>query len=304
MAPKSPFKKTVQASTKHANTPSEPAGSSQEPAGHVNYAEVQAEELEVLRAVYMDDYQTVVTKGPWKTAAEKAFTLLLRASSDGAVFVKLGIKLTATYPKSLPLITVEDSQGCDSTMLRDVKATIDTKSAELVGEVMIHEIATSVLDMLEDAVQRRDDDHQKSEMLPSLEEERTRTEQEAARLAQEEQQRMEAEEAALREEEERGIEDLVQRERARQQQAKQRRDRSSDLLTNANDQSGNSRGTVDFQQRISLQSDGVDISFSAVDRLVNIRDGPLTRVYTVQPSKSELAATSKSALVLKKVCIY
>lgn len=297
MAPKSPWKKPAQGHSQHANptkqpvAPSEPAGGS-----HVDYAQVQAEEIEVLQAIYMDDYQEVATKGAWKTS-DKAFTLRLKASSDDNVYLVLAVRFTATYPKSLPLLSLEDNRQCNADILSKVDTVTREKPKELVGEVMIHEIAAAILDILEDAVQRRDKDHERSKMVPSLEEERARTEAVAAHLAQEEQARLRKLELAAKAEEERGLEDLVHREMRRLKEAKDRRERGSEVPDPGSKSVTYNRNAIDFQRRISLQ----ETDFSAVDTLVNIRNGPVTAVYTAQPVTTSVVATSQSTLVVKKV---
>ena len=81
----------------------------------INYAEVQAEEVEVLQAIFMEDYEEVETKSAWSKTTDLRFKLKLRAYSDAESFVVLTAQLTATYPKSAPLLEIS-SNACATTI--------------------------------------------------------------------------------------------------------------------------------------------------------------------------------------------
>lgn len=59
MAPKSPWNKKS-----HVNTDAQNAGVQAAPPA-INYAEVQEDEIEVLKAIYMEDFEEVEVKGAW-----------------------------------------------------------------------------------------------------------------------------------------------------------------------------------------------------------------------------------------------
>ncbi|KAH0217725.1 hypothetical protein KCU90_g26049, partial [Aureobasidium melanogenum] len=107
MAPKTPAKTSTKNRKHNEPTASKPSASNPPHGPHVNYAEVQAEEIDVLQAIYMEDYEEVKLKSAWSKSSDRAFNLKLKAFSDESTFVVLSVKLTATYPKSAPVLQIE-----------------------------------------------------------------------------------------------------------------------------------------------------------------------------------------------------
>lgn len=105
--------------------------------------------------------------------------LRIKARSSNEASVILFITLTASYPKTLPLVKVQESAGLSQAAQRQIDQLLQTKPKELIGEVMIHELATSTEDILEDAFQKQQQDGE----LPSLEEERALQEAATAETA-------------------------------------------------------------------------------------------------------------------------
>ena len=96
MAPKTPRNKKVTPSSHvQKNAPQESAA----PAA-INYGEVQLEEIEVLQAIYMEDFEEVEVKTAWSTTTDRSFNLKLRSFTDPDDLVVLAVRLTATYPSS------------------------------------------------------------------------------------------------------------------------------------------------------------------------------------------------------------
>lgn len=186
MGPKSPWK------TKNGNinTPENP------PAATVtDYESTQNDELEVLQAIYMEDFEEIeAKKNAWSKQSDKAFRLRLKAMSDDGVYVVLLVNFTTTYPKTLPSITMEEvSDGLRPKTRKTLEHVVKTRPKELLGEVMIHEISGTIGDILEDEAQFKAN----GQLLPSLREERVVHEAALSNLAQ----RQEEEEAKRREEE-------------------------------------------------------------------------------------------------------
>jgi translation initiation factor 2-alpha kinase 4 len=209
MGPKTPKKQTAKKQKHHETT--------ETPNTTIDYAQVQEDEVEALQAIYMEDYEEIESKGAWRKS-DKAFRLHLKAPSDAEVAAVLSITLTATYPKSAPLVTLEKSTGLRDKSRNDIQQILLVKPKELVGEVMIYEIAVMIQDVLEDeALHRVEDD-----ALPTLEEERAEHEAAAAKLA-EEQERKEAEKKEQEKaEEDRMLQVMVEEEMARRREMKRR----------------------------------------------------------------------------------
>jgi translation initiation factor 2-alpha kinase 4 len=148
----------------------------------------------------MEDFDEIETKSAWSKYSDKAFRLRLKATSDDNVFIVLHVKFTATYPKTLPSIAIHDQSKLRSKTQTALENLLKTKPKEMLGEVMVHELATLAQDMLEDEVQFKAN----GEMLPSLEEERVEREAALSKLAQEQE-----EEQTKRRENEKAEEDRV-----------------------------------------------------------------------------------------------
>ena len=139
--------------------------------------------------------------------------LRIKATSSSDVSVLLYIKLTATYPKTVPILRVEESAGLRSATESKVNQLLHAKPKELVGEVMIHEIATSVEDILEDAFQRQ----QRDSDVPSLEEERALQEAAATEAAKQLEASRRKEAELEKAEEDRAFKQMLDQEISRQE---------------------------------------------------------------------------------------
>ena len=174
MAPKTPWNKKATISTNVPNKAhADPVSTAQ-----INYEEVQSEELEALQAIYMEDYAEVEVKGAWSKTTDRSFRLKIRAISDKESFVSLTVRLTATYPKSAPVLEVQGLDGFHERTRKRIRNIVEKRPKELLGDVMISQIADEIQDALEDAVQAR-----QQGTLPSLEDERASAEEVAATLA-------------------------------------------------------------------------------------------------------------------------
>jgi translation initiation factor 2-alpha kinase 4 len=95
----------------------------------------------------------------------------------------LVVTLTATYPRTPPLLSIKRDEGLREGTRYKLQKTIETKPKELLPEeqAMIMEIVNACQDILEDAAQAAAAGLE----LPSLEEERAAHEEVAAKLAEE-----------------------------------------------------------------------------------------------------------------------
>ncbi|KAB8349460.1 hypothetical protein FH972_023487 [Carpinus fangiana] len=260
------------------------------------YEETQAEEVLALRAIFMDDFEDVETKNAWSKMSQMCFKLHLKASSYPDVGLALGVTLTATYPKSIPLLHLEDIKGLRQKGLERVQSIIRSLPLELVGEVMINEIAVNVQDSLEDTAVMQ----AKESLMPSLEQERVESEAAAARIALEkeaEQRRLQEEEQA---EEDRVMQRMLDEELKRRRDARRRRDlASADLSSHEPSRSlSTSSNMLTFDQPIHiLGPDATDLSFRSITMLGTLATGRTTDVYTACPL---LKSPSPICLVLKR----
>jgi translation initiation factor 2-alpha kinase 4 len=233
MAPKSPWKAVK-------NGPSQPNAAAQSaersieevgilPKGTTDYEEQQNEEQLVLQAIYIDDYEEVETKSAWSKHSDRAFRLRLKAADNDEISVVLFVKLTATYPKTSPSITLERPLGLRNKTQKTIEKLLKSKPKELLGEVMIHDIAEAVKDVLQDEATFKE----KGQALPSLEQERVDKEAEVTKLAKEQEK-----EELRRKEEEKAEEDRVlqQMVEAEMQKRRDMKRKSRNLTTVMNTQ--------------------------------------------------------------------
>ncbi|PSK56571.1 hypothetical protein B9Z65_6195 [Elsinoe australis] len=209
-APKTPMKTTKGKKNEVKRKTEGDAGAQNLPS--INYNEAQEEELEALRAIYIDDYEDVEVKSAWSKTTDRAFRIKLRPFSDDTVHVLLSVKLTATYPRTPPLLEVQGLADLHERTQTRINRILKQKPAEMLGEVMIFAIASDIQDALEDAVQAK-----ANGTLPSLEEERALNEA-AARVQEEEEREAERKrQEAAKEEEDRALQAMVNQELQRRE---------------------------------------------------------------------------------------
>jgi translation initiation factor 2-alpha kinase 4 len=84
--------------------------------------------------------------------------LKLSSFSNQDLSITLCAKLTATYPKSLPTFSLEGGSNLRNRTWEKLRNLIKTRPHELVGEVMIHDVATAIQEILEDEIAVRETD--------------------------------------------------------------------------------------------------------------------------------------------------
>ncbi|KAL9616510.1 MAG: hypothetical protein Q9160_008626 [Pyrenula sp. 1 TL-2023] len=135
-----------------------------------NYAEIQQNEVEAIRSIYMDDFDDVKTKSAaWNKTADIAFKIRIKAPTDPLIAVTLQVELTATYPKTLPFLKIENVENTSALgVLENINNVVKTTPTTLLGDEMIFTIASTIESILEDAAL----DQANKPHVPSLEQER------------------------------------------------------------------------------------------------------------------------------------
>jgi len=294
--PKSPWKKANYDGTRGLVSP-EPTSPVVESKFRLpsatNYAQEQDEEIEVLKAIYMDDYEEIAVKGAWNRNTDRAFKVRIRSISDPETSVVLAVKTSATYPKSLPLLNVEGAELLRPSARKSLDHLLRAKPPTLLGEVMVHTLASDIQDLLEDVVQTRDH----GGTLPSLEDERAVQEAAAEKQALEEEaerQKRQEEQAA---EEARLLQQMVENERRRQEEQQKRKSRAlSDkiLSPSVSGPVPSSPDIVWFDHAIDIEA---GVVFNGVKLGTEIRTGNVTDVTVATAIASH---PTKILLVVKK----
>ncbi|KAK1074395.1 eukaryotic translation initiation factor 2-alpha kinase [Friedmanniomyces endolithicus] len=243
MAPKSPWKNN------HTKASAQPAAATGQAKTAINYGEAQDEEIEVLRAIYMDDYEDVEIKGAWSKTADRSFKLLLRAFSDQKSLAVLSVRLTATYPKTLPLLEISGIEGYHDRTQNRIRIIVADRPKKLLGEVMIHAIASEIQEALEDAVIAR-----QQGTLPSLEDERASADEVVAALAQEAEESEARRMREAQEEEDRVLKQMLDDEVSRREK---RNPAKAPVVKTSDD-------IVSFDQPATISDGNEKVQFSSV----------------------------------------
>jgi eukaryotic translation initiation factor 2-alpha kinase 4 len=248
MAPKSPWNKK----TSNVNTNVQRAASeASPPATTINYDEAQREECEVLQAIYMEDYEEVETRSAWSKTTDRSFKLTLRSLSDHNSFVVLSVRMTATYPKTAPILDVSGLANYHERTQQRIRNILNLRPKQLLGEVMIHSIASEIQDALEDAVSAR-----QQGTLFSLEEERANAKEMANVLAKEQEDADAQRQLEEKKAEDEALKQMVEAELHRREKRKPSKSSAENTPNMATD--------VLFDQPAKVQAGHDEIEFNAV----------------------------------------
>lgn len=220
-------------------------------------------------------------------------------SGDEELGCTLAVAMTATYPKTVPELKIINPTGLRPHELEKINTTLVTLPPTLVGQEMIHEIATAIQDNLENVVQMR----KASAVIPTFHDQRLREEE-----ARKEQERKREEEARLVKEladleAERVMEVMVEKEKnKRRQKAKEAQIRKRATILDDDDATGFSSDQITFDREVSIQNrqDGTTLSFRKVSGMVQTAQGPLTTIFTVNPILPDGQSAGR-ALIVKSV---
>ncbi|KAH3663980.1 hypothetical protein OGAPHI_004694 [Ogataea philodendri] len=132
-----------------------------------DYHATQVEELEVLKAIYADD---LVDKTPQKSAWSQKpcpkfqITLSSDTQNEPILSVVLNVEFTATYPKTLPLVSFGKTQNVLASQLSFLRSEMESIMKQEKGGPMVYSVTASILDHL--------NEFQTSARTETLEEER------------------------------------------------------------------------------------------------------------------------------------
>lgn len=244
--------------------------------GPVNYGEAQAEEVEVLRAIYMEDFEESQVKSAW-SKADLAFKLTLKSFSDETTSVVLSVQLTATYPRTPPLLTLHGLDDLHSRTQARIQYIVQKRPSQMLGEVMMHTIASEIQDALEDAVQAREQG-----VLPSLQDERATQEAAAHVQAREDETVQARREQEAQAEEDRVLQQMVEEEVGRREAKKRGRPSPKATTSNSN---GEDLGAdvIRFDQVVRIPYQADLISCEAVETITCLSASARSQIYSAKP---------------------
>ncbi|UPK95151.1 hypothetical protein LCI18_006086 [Fusarium solani-melongenae] len=255
---------------------------SPEATNKIEYDELQQNELLALEAIYGEDFvMHSGTHSAWKRT-DPAFDIRIKASRDEDFAVTLGFVMTATYPKSPPLITLKEYDLKEVTQFK-IQKFLETQPKIFAQDQqeMIDQIVEGVRDILEDAAQAKAD----GKHLPSLEEERERHEASMAKLAQAKKEEDDRKKMEETKEEERVMAEMLQQQIDRQRQkAKESKRRPNGKTPQQPTSSTETEELIEFDQYCNTtDKSGNILTFKAVASKCDPRQGPVSVVYTVRP---------------------
>lgn len=211
----------------------------------------------------------------------------------------LNVTMTTTYPKTVPELKIVNPKGLRPHELEKLNNTLSTLPKTLVGQEMIHEIATAIQDNLGDIVQMR----KTSAVMPTFHDQRLKEEE-----AKREQERKREEEARLQQEKadleaERVMGAMVEKEKKRRREkAKEALSKKKTITLDDDDTTPSSDDQLAFDREVIIDNrhGAPQLTFRKVDGMVQIAQGPLMTVYTVKPILPKKQSSGR-ALVLKSV---
>ncbi|PRT54105.1 eIF-2-alpha kinase GCN2 [Wickerhamiella sorbophila] len=171
----------------------------------MEYEEIQENEVEALKAIYMDDFEEYKSSEIWSKRASPHFRIKLRPSSefkDTPISLEIVVQLTKTYPRSLPMIKIDKSNAIHHKQLELLRKSIQSTAESLKGNEMIFEITSNLQQQLDEFARI-------ATVTPSLEEARVERLRLAEEKAMEEKERKKKEQEAKIQEQQQQLEKLV-----------------------------------------------------------------------------------------------
>ncbi len=286
-----------------AGSPPEKRRSTPAQAAHIkpsmtDFLEIQQNEVDALRSIFMDDFEEgEIKRGAWNTSAERTFQIRLKALSDADYAITLKVTLPISYPKTLPSLSIRDFGAIRQRPRAQIERVLQERPKALLGSEMIFEVASELQELLEDDVQQR----VSAPDLPSLEDERAIREAAAIELAKEQLERGHDQQAQAKAEEEQMLDQMMAAElQRRQDQAREarRKNKATALDTNAFMPDIEIPSQIKFDRVMTRKDeDGNTYSFSAVYGKSRIGRGRMSQNFTVLPA---VVSEFVSTLLLKE----
>ena len=254
-----------------------------------NYSEIQRDEIEALRSIYMESFMEEEAKtGAWNKSLDRAFKIKIRPSvdDDDERSLILAVSFPPTYPKSLPRLSLNFGPDISQNSKKVAQDILRTKPKSLLGSEMIYEIASSLQDVIDNTGIKRTD-------VPTLDEERAAREEAARLSSQKAEQERRQQELKAQEEEEKSLQELVKQRMTRHET---RETKSSNPFIKVKIE-GNFPGVLTFDRAscpVKLPNEGTTSTINAVHKRVRYRAGPVCETFTVQPFEENGGFTGAS----------
>ena len=209
--------------------------------------------------------------------------------NDNDAYSTLKVALPATYPKTLPRYNIAHSATVPEKARNDIDEIMRTKPKMLLGSEMIYELATSIGEILEEAVLNQ----AQTQKVLALDKERALQEAAAQEKAQRAQKAQLQQQQDASEEEQRMLSRMVEREQARLAKLQVKSPDANVSFEPIQEIAG---GLTFDQQMRARDPEGNVTIFRVVHNKVKYRRGPVTEVSTVQPLGRDESSTPFLAL--------
>ncbi|KAI9320676.1 kinase-like domain-containing protein [Dichotomocladium elegans] len=106
--------------------------------------EIQENEIEALKAIFMEDYIPVVNQTAWKVAntpPEFILHLVPMEPEEAHVTIDLKVRFTKTYPNKPPELHLVNSHGLAPQTVKLLGESLEKAAKEMVGREMVYELA-------------------------------------------------------------------------------------------------------------------------------------------------------------------
>jgi len=123
--------------------------------GEESLEERQENEVEALKAIYDTDFEDLRNKDVWKVRRPPEFLLKMKPDHDSRgpqqemCTVDLHVKCGDKYPMSIPELDLVSAKGVSQDLIDKLKLELKSIAAQMVGEVMIMDIAQHVSSWLQ-----------------------------------------------------------------------------------------------------------------------------------------------------------
>ncbi|KAI9297132.1 Serine/threonine-protein kinase [Neoconidiobolus thromboides FSU 785] len=119
----------------------------------MNCNEIQENEIEALKAIYMDDFEIIESNvRSWKVSKKyKEFKIKIKPMDESIrdnVEIYVNIKFPPAYPVIAPEIFLESPKGLSESQYNELKKTIKNKTQELLGSEMVFDLCDLVLEYI------------------------------------------------------------------------------------------------------------------------------------------------------------
>ena len=207
------------------------------------------------------------------------------------------VSLPATYPKTLPRLSMSFSERVSLETRHAAQEVINSKPKTLLGSEMIFEIATALQDILDQSVETHTAGHNVTDNeqahIPNLHQERAIQEAVVTQQVKDAEEERQLTQKEADEEDQRTISYMIDQEKARMTKRKNKQPATADPF----EVEETVPGGIQFDQPITIKDTGGNIiTFHTVYRKTDYRDGPVTKVSTVHPLGSRVGSAPILAL--------